>query len=121
MKFFSSVFCHALFRSRKFCETFSFSAIDFCLQDSIEARENVNLQEYAQIITDAVLDVIQDSEPLISVAEDYFQIETANPITAHEYTEINRVLASSMLGKYQTGNQPLFSPIVKEDCQTPAM
>lgn len=34
--FFSSLFCHALFQSRKFCGTFFISAIDFCLQDSCE-------------------------------------------------------------------------------------
>ena len=32
--FFSSLFCYALFQSRKFCGTFFISAIDFCLQDS---------------------------------------------------------------------------------------
>ena len=34
MRFFSSLVCYALFRSRKFCGTFFISAIDFCLQDS---------------------------------------------------------------------------------------
>ena len=36
--FFSSLFCYALFQSRKFCGTFFISAIDFCLQDSCYQR-----------------------------------------------------------------------------------
>ena len=40
MRFFSSLVCYALFRSRKFCGTFFISAIDFCLQDS-----NIDLRE----------------------------------------------------------------------------
>ena len=84
---------------------------------STEAREKVNLQEYAQVITDAILDVIQDSEPLVTVAKDYFQIETDAPITTHEYTEINRVIGLSELGEYQTDSQMLFAPIVEENHQ----
>ena len=34
MRFFSSLFCYALFRSRKLCGTFFVFSIDFCLQDS---------------------------------------------------------------------------------------
>ena len=34
MRFFSGLFCYALFQSRKLCGTFFVSAIDFCLQDS---------------------------------------------------------------------------------------
>ena len=41
--FFSSLFCHALFRSRKFCGTFFISAIDFCLQDSIGQSADVSM------------------------------------------------------------------------------
>ena len=32
--FFSSLFCYALFQSRKFCGTFFISGLDFYLQDS---------------------------------------------------------------------------------------
>ena len=34
--FFSSLFCCTHFQSRKFCGTFFFLAIDFCLQDSFQ-------------------------------------------------------------------------------------
>ena len=37
--FFSSLFCHALFQSRNFCGTFFISAIDFCLQDSLDHKD----------------------------------------------------------------------------------
>lgn len=42
--FFSSLFCHALFQSRKFCGTFFISAIDFCLQDSSYAFLGLGLE-----------------------------------------------------------------------------
>ena len=52
--FFSSLFCYALFQSRKFCGTFFISAIDFCLQDSfyrtdfLGVMEEKRLPEWAQ-------------------------------------------------------------------------
>ena len=37
--FFSSLFCYALFQSRKFCGTFFISGLDFYLQDSLTYQQ----------------------------------------------------------------------------------
>ena len=42
MRFFSSLFCYALFRSRKLCGTFFVFSIDFCLQDSDTGSDAVS-------------------------------------------------------------------------------
>ena len=78
---------------------------------SKEAKEQVNLQEYEQIIADTVLDVVLDCEPLVSIAEDYFAVEMDPSMTDEEWTEINKILGSTELGEYQVEGQMLFSVV----------
>ena len=53
MKSFSSLFCYALFRSRKICGTFFISAIDICLQDSIQLiAEELGVAGYNTAVND---------------------------------------------------------------------
>lgn len=78
---------------------------------NIEFRENVDLRNYDTIITKAVLDTVQDDEPQISIAKDYFQVETTVSITDQEWAEINKILWSSELVKCQEDVQPLFTAI----------
>ena len=82
---------------------------------SEKARKAVDLRDYDDIISDAILNTIQDDEPLVSIASDYIQIETDAPVTDYEWVKIDTILSSTELGRYQENNQMLFTPIEDEN------
>ena len=84
---------------------------------SEEARKNVNLREYGQMIADAVFDVIEDDEPLVATGRDYYYVETDIPLTEAEQAKIDEALCSSELGRYRIEGRMLFTSIKEEECQ----
>ena len=78
---------------------------------STEAREKVNLRDYGQIIADAVFEVVEDDEPMIRTARDFYYVEMDVPMTEIERIQIDEILSASELGKYGVEGQMLFAAI----------
>ena len=88
---------------------------------SEEARKTVNLQDYDCMIIDAVLSVVEDDEPLITICEDGYYVEQDTVMSAREQVRIDELLCETELGQYRVDGKLLFTAIegdkVQEDTE----
>ena len=87
---------------------------------SEEARKTVNLKDYDSMIADAIFDVVEDDEPLITVYEDCCYIESDTAISVREQVRIDKLLCETELGRYRVDGKLLFTAIEEDKSQKDA-
>lgn len=69
------------------------------------------------MIADAIFDVVEDDESLITVYEDCYYIESDMAISVREQVRVDELLCETELGQYRVDGKLLFKAIEEDKVQ----
>ena len=78
-----------------------------------EARESIDLGDYADMIANAVLGVVDEDDVMVYVCKDGYYMDVL--ASKEEEGRIEEILCNSGLGKYRAQDGSLFTSIVIDE------